>query len=471
MMIELKSIFESAKEKAEFLAEENPGNRRIKDEKSRNCAFDIDTGRSFQKIQGFGCALTESSGFVLGSLPANTREGLFEKCFGQDSQKSNCYTFARSHINSCDFSLGNWACVQEKDESLESFSFERTDKYLTEQFHLAQKQNPNLKVIFTPWTPPAWMKTNADMNHGGKLKDEYRDLWASYFVKFILGMKERGVRTDFVSIQNESEARQNWDSCLWTGTEEAEFAVQNLFPALKKSGLDDVKILVWDHNRDRIYERAKESFSVRGADEAIYGMACHWYSGDQYENIAKCKSDFPDKEIFFTEGCIEGGARPGAWFVGERYAHNIINDLKAGCSAWIDWNMALDMDGGPNHAGNLCDAPILVDTKSGRVLLQNSFYYIGHFSRFIKSGARRVFCAQRNGLFACSRDGRSDGAIDSAAFQNPDGSIVFVILNLAEEAVRFDLRLKAGVNDKDGAIVYNESFSCPARGIQTYIFK
>ena len=442
------------------------------------CTITIDPKRTFQTFKGFGCALTESAGYVLSHLEAADQKTVVKNCF---SEKGNKYTFARTHMNSCDFSLGNWACVPQKDESLKSFSFERTDKYMTPLLKLAAKENPGLNVMVTPWTPPAWMKTNNDMNHGGKLKKKYRKLWAEYFVRFIRGLNERGLSVGYVSIQNECEAAQTWDSCLWTGKEEGEFAVNYLKPAFSENGLDDVKILVWDHNRDMMVKRMKQSFSVPGAEKAIDGMAYHWYSGDQYDNVRACAKAHPDMDFFFTEGSIEGGARPGKWYVGERYGHNIINDLNAGCTAWIDWNMALDIVGGPNHVNNFCDAQILIDTEKKEVLYQSSYYYIGQFSRFIVPSSKRVDFKITPYMVPAAFDGKMGNTMECTVFVTPQNQLVVVVMNRTEEDMIFELKLDdLGIKDKKEKTLYTSKvtdknvkncFVCPPRGIQTYIFE
>ena len=471
-------IYETSKDTSNRISEQDKNTVMAKKGSFLSCIIDINAEKTFQTFKGFGCAITESTGFVLSHLAEDAQDAIMQNCFGE---KGNGYRFARTHMNSCDFSLGNWSCVPEKDTTLASFSFARTDMYITPALQRASRQNKNISVIVTPWSPPAWMKTNNDMNNGGKLKKEYRQLWADYFAVFLKGLKERGLHPSHVSIQNECEATQTWDSCLWTGTEEAEFAVQNLKPTLQKNELGDVKILAWDHNRDNLASRMQESFAVPGAESAIDGMAFHWYSGDQYDNVAACSRAHPDKELFFTEGCIEGGARPGKWFCGERYGHNIINDLNAGCTAWIDWNMALDMQGGPNHVGNFCDAPILIDTKTTEVLYQNTFYYIGQFSRFIKPGSKRIGCTMSPFMVPAACDGKMGNSMESTAFITPQGSIVLVVMNRTEDNMVFELQFAhEHTQDKNRTKVYTSkvadenqarSFTCPPRAIQTYIFE
>lgn len=422
----------------------------------------IDKSKKYQTFKGFGGAMTESVGYVLSKLPENLKNSILASYF--DSENGNGYVFTRTHMNSCDFSLENWTCVKDNDETLESFSMDRTNKYITPYILDAIKlTDGKLNVMVTPWSPPAWMKTNNDMNHGGKLLEKYKQLWADYYVRFLQEFKKLGIEVKYLSIQNEPAAVQTWDSCEYSAKEEGEFAVNYLSPALKKNGFGDVKILVWDHNREILKERFEESMSVPGAEKVIDGAAYHWYSGDQYEDVQFIYDNFPGKDLIFTEGCIEGGPRPGAWFTGERYAHNIINDLAHGCNAWIDWNLVLDMQGGPNHVGNYCDAPVLADDKKGEANYQSSYYYIGHFSRFIKPGAVRLSSTFDNGWVPASITGRGENLLENVAFENPDGSIVLVITNRTEADLNYHFKFA----EDEKPVVYR----IPPRSIQTYIFK
>jgi len=457
----ITSIYETAKDNNNRIQELKTQERIKPDKRHLACTIRIDPSNTFQCIDGFGGALTESSGYVLSLIAAEKRKEVVDAYFS--AEKGNRYTMARTHVNSCDFSLENWACVEKADESLNSFSMERTDKYITPLVQQARdSMGGGLKLMVTPWSPPGWMKDNGEMNHGGKLLKKYYPLWAAYIVRFIDELKKRNIDTWVVSVQNEPAARQTWDSCEWTAAEEVEFAVNNLGPALEKQTGNRIKILVWDHNRDILWERFSESMSVNGADKYIDGAAFHWYSGDQYENVAKVAKAYPGKTLLFTEGCIEGGPRLGAWFPGERYAHNIINDLNNGCTGWIDWNIALDMQGGPNHVGNFCDAPILVDTNSGEIHYQSSYFYMGHFSRFIRPQARRVDIAVNSYMTPATVDGRMGNMMEFCAFRNNDGSFALVAMNRTEADMVYELR---SVKDSETAVL-----QCPPRGIQTVIF-
>jgi glucosylceramidase len=234
------------------------------------------------------------------------------------------------------------------------------------------------------------MKTNGDMNHGGKLKPEYRQAWANYYVKYIQEMEKSGFPMWGLSVQNEPAATQIWDSCEYTAEEERDFVRDYLGPALHQAGMADKKLIIWDHNRDIMVERASTVLEDPEAAKYVWGTGFHWYGDDAFENVKKVKERFPDHHLIFTEGCQEGGPHIGSWDLGERYARSMIHDLNNGTDAWVDWNMLLDTKGGPNHVGNYCSAPILADTANDKLLFQSSYYYMGHFSRFLKPGARSI---------------------------------------------------------------------------------
>jgi glucosylceramidase len=460
--MKVKRIFETAKDEPERLRPLCPAERSPASQRGLACTITLEPEKQYQRIIGFGGALTEASASVLSRLPEAKRRELIAAYFGAEG--GNAYTLARTHLNSCDFSLENWACVSERDESLSSFSMERTDAYLTPIIVAAQAEAGRrsgglspLKLLVSPWSPPAWMKDNRDMNHGGKLLSQYRETWARYITRFLAELRKRGIETWAVSVQNEPAAVQAWDSCIWSAEEEGEFVATYLGPTLENSGFPDVKILVWDHNRDLLWERFSATMAVPGARRYVAGAAYHWYSGDQYGNVARVAEAYPEKLLVFSEGCVEGGPRDGAWFSGERYAHNIINDLNSGCQAWIDWNVLLDTQGGPNHAGNFCDAPVLADPQTGELRYQSSYYAIGHFSRFIRPGARRIGRSVESYMTPATVDGRMGNIMESCAAQNPDGSIVLVVANRSEA----DMVYRVGRGTESHLL------RCPPRAMQS----
>jgi glucosylceramidase len=409
----------------------------------------IDTTLRFQEFLGFGGAFTEAASVTLDALPPERRDEVLRANFSPT--QGHGYTLCRTHINSCDFSLCNYAYTEvEGDVALAHFSIDRDRRSLIPMIRDALRlSDGNLRLFASPWSPPAWMKTNGQMNGGGKLRAEYRQTWAQYYVRYIREYALAGIPIWGLTVQNEPEAAQTWDSCLYTGEEERDFVRDHLGPALRDAGLGHVKLIIWDHNRDRLYERAKVVLDDPRAARFVWGVGFHWYCGDHFDNLQLVHEAYPDKHLVFTEGCQEGGPHLGSWDTGERYARSIIEDLNRWTVAWVDWNLVLDVTGGPNHAGNLCSAPILVDTAAREVLYQSSYYYIGHFSRFIRPGARRVGCA------------KTLDELDATAFLNTDGTVAVVALNRSAQPIGF--RLKTGGLEATADV--------PARGIKTFLLE
>ncbi len=322
-------------------------------------------------------------------------------------------------MGSCDFALGNYSHVEQPgDVDLESFSIARDRQALLPFIKAAQRVAPGpIKLLASPWSPPAWMKTNGAMNGGGMLRAEYRRAWARCYVRFIEAYEAEGVPIWGVSVQNEPAAVQRWDSCIYTAEEERDFVRDFLGPELEAARLGHVRIVIWDHNRDLMVERARTVYSDPDAARYVWGTGFHWYGEDCFDHVQQVHDAWPDKQLLFTEGCQEGGPHHGSWDLGERYARSMINDLNRWTVGWIDWNLVLDNQGGPNHVGNFCSAPILADASSDTYSLQSSYYYLGHFARFVKPGARRVLCTT----------GQQD--LEAASFVNPDGSIATVVMN------------------------------------------
>ena len=393
-----------------------------KDRSNTKSKITIEPKNKRQEILGFGGSFTEASSSIYKELDEDKKEEIIESYFGENGNK---YSMARTHINSCDFSLGNYAHVEDKNDlELKTLSLERNKISLIPMINDAlKKRKNNIRIMASPWSPPAWMKTTGEMNFGGKLKSEYRDTWANYYCKFIESCEKENVPIWGLSIQNEPEAKQTWDSCIYTAEEERDFIKNHLGPALKKHNLLDRKIIIWDHNRDVMVERARTVLSDPGAAKYVWGTGFHWYCGDHFDNVQKVHDEFPDKQLIFTEGCQEGGPHIGSWDLGERYATSIINDLNRWTVAWIDWNLILNEQGGPNHVGNYCSAPIIVDTRSQDLLYQSSYYYIGHFSRFILPGDKIINSKNTNDTIDVLSS-INDQNIVSTVIQNKNDSCV-----------------------------------------------
>ena len=384
----------------------------------------------FQEIEGFGAAFTESAACTWQKLSEPLQAEVLRAYFDKDS--GHGYSLCRLHMNSCDFALGNYAHAEvPEDLDLKHFSIERDKQALLPFVQAAQRVAGTLQLLASPWSPPAWMKSNGQMNGGGKLLPQYRKAWAQCYVKFIQAYAKEGVPIWGVSVQNEPMAVQAWDSCIYSAEEERDFVRDFLGPTLVQAGLGYVRIVIWDHNRDEMVERASVVLSDPDAAKYVWGTGFHWYVEDHFEHVQLVHDAWPDKKLLFTEGCQEGGPHTGEWELGERYARSMINDLNRWTVGWIDWNLLLDAQGGPNHVGNYCSAPLLADTQEDQLLPQSSYAYIGHFSRFVRPGARRILCAANKQALECS------------AFQNPNNTVVVVVMNRSEAELHFNVKIRS----------------------------
>lgn len=377
-----------------------------------------------QEIIGFGGAFTEASAYNLSRISKENREKAIQAYF--DLENGLGYTIGRVSIHGCDFSLGSYLYIKDYDDSLESFSIER-DQPIINLIHDAEKYaKQKIAILGSPWTPPFWMKDNNSPVRGGKLLPKYYQTWSDYFVKFIKAYQEKDVKVSWVSIQNEPAAVQRWDSCIYSAEDERDF-IKVLGPTLEKAGLAEQKILIWDHNRDIMVERAQVVYEDKEASKYAWGTAFHWYENEQFQNVLKHKQLFPDKHLMFTEGCQENGPHFGEYQVGERYGRNILNDLKNYNEGYIDWNLFLDETGGPNHVNNLCSAPLMIKIWQEELVRMPSYYYIGHFSKFIRPGAVQMESSGSNQLLYVS-------------FLNKDGSQVVVIQNQMDKDFNVEIK-------------------------------
>ena len=387
----------------------------------------VDSSRRFQTVLGFGGAFTEAVAVTWRQLGAAHQDEVLRACF--DPLQGHGYTLCRVHMASCDFALGNYAHVETPgDLALDSFNIDRDRQALLPFIQAALRAAGRpIQLLVTPWSPPAWMKTNGAMNGGGRLRPDCRAAWAQCYVRFIQAYQAEGVPVWGVSVQNEPMATQVWDSCLYSAEDERDFVRDHLGPALDAACLGHLKIVIWDHNRDGLVARASVVYADAQAARYVWGAGFHWYGDDQFDQVQLTHDAWPDKQLLFTEGCQEGGPHLGSWDLGERYARSMINDFNRWTVGWIDWNLLLNDQGGPNHVGNYCSAPLLADTAHDRLLPQSSYAYIGHFARFVQPGARRVLCAANRQVLECT------------AFVNPDASLATVVMNRSPQAVAFAL--------------------------------
>ncbi|QMS84427.1 glycoside hydrolase family 30 protein [Candidatus Xianfuyuplasma coldseepsis] len=382
---------------------------------------------TYQTMLGFGGAFTESSAYNLLRINEAKREEAIKAYF--DPVDGLGYTLGRVSIHSCDFSLNSYTYIDEGDTTLETFDISRDEQAVIPLIKDAQKYAKEIKLLGSPWSPPAFMKDNKSMIQGGKLLPEYYQLWADYFVKFIESYRAHGLTMWGVTVQNEPAAKQRWDSCVYTAEEERDFVKNHLGPTFENSSAKDVNILIWDHNRDIMVERASIVLEDEDAAKYVWGTGFHWYGSEAFENVGKVHELFPDKGLLFTEGCQEEGVHWDTFETGERYARNMIGDFNNFCQGYIDWNLFLDNTGGPNHVNNLCDSPIIVDVFPEQLVHQSSYYYIGHFSKYIRPDAVRIGC------------NNTHPKLQVTAFKNVDGTIAAVILNETDKKITTALQL------------------------------
>lgn len=384
---------------------------------------------SYETFEGFGGAVTEAAGYIYSLMNDEQKKKVIETYFSPEKMN---YRLVRVHMDSCDFSLGLYeAMSNSEDTELKSFSFERTEKYILPMLEDAKKTaGENLKLMLTPWSPPAFMKTNGKRTGGGKLKPEYRKLWAEYICRYIREFQNRGFAVQRISIQNEPKAVQTWDSCLFTAEEEKSFLRDFLYPTMKSHGFENIEVFIWDHNKERIYERVRYTVDEE-TREMVSGAAFHWYSGDHFEGLELVRRLYPELKLIMSESCLEYSIfdEKNIESVTNKLCHEIIGDLNHGMCAFYDWNLLLDEKGGPNHVGNYCHAPFLYDVEKKKLLPQKTQEQYEMFSHFICPGSVRV------------QTTKFTEQIDTVAYRTPDGRIVLILLNKGKELEAVNIRL------------------------------
>lgn len=392
----------------------------------------VDPDKRFQTVMGIGGAITDSSAEVFAKL-SKEKQAEFLKAY-YDPNQGIGYTLARTTIHSSDFSSASYTYIKEGDKALKTFSIDHDRQYRIPLIkHAIAAAGGELTMFVSPWSAPAFMKTNKNMLRGGSLLPEYANAWATYYTKFIKAYEAEGIPIWGISLQNEPMAVQKWESMIYTAEQERDFLKNHLGPVMAKAGYGDKKIIVWDHNRDMMNYRAQVIFGDPEAAKYAWGMGFHWYEtwagfDPMFDNVGKVHEAWADKPILLTEASVEkyDPARLQDWTNGERYGQSMIHDFNNGVVGWTDWNILLDEKGGPNHVGNWCFAPIHADTRTGELIYTPSYYVIGHFSRFVRPEARRVSVASsRSNLLA-------------TGFVNQDGKLATIVMNPTDKAITYN---------------------------------
>jgi len=393
----------------------------------------VNPNKQYQTFIGIGGAITDASAEVFAKLSKNKQQELLDAYY--DKEKGIGYTLARTTIHSCDFSSESYTYVSNESKDLNSFSIQHDKEFRIPLIKKAiEAAGGSLLLFASPWSPPAFMKDNNNMLKGGKLLPEYYQSWATYFTKFIKAYESEGIAVWGITVQNEPMATQKWESCIFTAEEERDFLKNYLGPTMEREGLADKNIIVWDHNRDLMNHRANTIFDDPEASKYAWGLGFHWYetwAGGEpmFDNVANVHESYPDKHLLFTEGCAESFIPNGyqSWKNGERYGRSMINDFNNGTVGWTDWNILLDEIGGPNHVNNFCFAPVHADTKTDELIYTPSYYYIGHFSKFIRPNAKRVSTSS------------SRSHLLSTSFINEDNKMVTVVMNQSSLEIKYKL--------------------------------
>jgi glucosylceramidase len=415
--------------------------------------------QEFQSIVGFGGSFTEASAHLLNRVSKENRNRVLEAYFGESGAR---YSLTRTHMNSCDFSLGNYSYAPvDGDMELLHFSVKEDMDDIIPMIKDARAiSKEGFNIISSPWTAPPWMKDNKDWR-GGKLLPEYYNTWALFFSKYLDAYRAEGIDIWGVTVENEPLGNDsNWESMHYTPHEMTEFVKNHLGPRMKSEGRN-VKILGFDQNRD---EQLKIWVDVMFGDEIagdyFDGTAVHWYASTfEYfpEALQYVVNKDPGKHLINTEACVDAQVprwKDDAWYWSEeatdwgwtwapedqkylhpkyvpvyRYARDIIGCLNNGVDGWVDWNMVLDRQGGPNWAKNWCVAPVIADPEQDEIYFTPLYYTLSHFSRYIRPGAVRIGFMNTG-----------DSLMVTAA-RNPDGSIAVILFNPEEEAKGVHLTL------------------------------
>ena len=413
-----------------------------------NASIDVDAAQKFQTIDGFGFALTGGSAALINGLSPQAKDDLLKELFLTDSTYIGL-SYLRVSIGASDLSASTFTYDDfPGDSALQHFTMdmEKTDLIPVLQKILAL--NPAIKILGSPWSAPAWMKTNNNLygggNSPGKLKTNCYDVYARYFVKYIQTMAAAGIPIEAVTPQNEPLNAWNNPSMLMESNEEADFIKNHLAPQFKANGIK-TKIIIYDHNLDHP-EYAVSILSDADAYNNVDGSAFHLYAG-AIGTMSSVHNQFPNKNLYFTEQYTSSGGD----FGGDVQWH-IENVIIGATSNWsknaIEWNLASDPNMNPHTDGGCSDCLGAVTINGAEVVRRNQSYYAAaHASKFVRPGSVRIASTVVSNL-------------PNVAFQTPDGQKVLIVLNKANSSITFNIRF-------NGQMV---SPTLPAGAVGTFVW-
>eukprot|EP01102_Stenamoeba_stenopodia_P021005 TRINITY_DN8360_c0_g1_i2.p1 TRINITY_DN8360_c0_g1~~TRINITY_DN8360_c0_g1_i2.p1 ORF type:complete len:541 (-),score=113.19 TRINITY_DN8360_c0_g1_i2:46-1668(-) len=444
-----------------FLNDSSPGNS--------YSVISVDTTQTFQAIEGFGAAFTDSVAYVFWKLDEKTQQQILDSFFGPAGLN---YTLCRLTINSCDFSVGSYSYDDTpNDYNLTAFSIAHDQEQIIPLIKLAQNATGNyLRFFSTPWSPPAWMKSNNAMRNSkmpGLIQDPLIfESWALYFSKYISAYEAEGVDIWGITIQNEPHVADqfpfigDYECCGFNSTNEKEFLKNYLGPRLRADH-PGVKIMIHDDQKEMLVDFVTDIMSDPEAAQYVWGAAYHWY-GDflkNYQYLAQLHDMYPNLPTLATEATLEAyWKQTDKWLQGQYYAIDIIGDLNNWAMGWIDWNFLLDVDGGPQHSLGPCDAPIRANYDTQELYYGDQYWHFGHFSRYLPQGSLRVLSQLQNATIAPPPEPLQFTSFVSSV----DDSVVVIVLNLNNIDLTYEL-----FDVKGGRVA---EITIPANGIQTLIY-
>lgn len=393
----------------------------------------------YQEMDGFGASYTEASAYLMmEKLSVDQRKDLLLRLF--DKEMGIGLSMLRQPVGAADHVLGQYDYAPvANDYHLDHFDISHDTLHIIPIIVQSLAVHPGrIKLSCATWSPPAWMKTNDSFigeagGIEGHLRPDCYDAYARYLVKFIKAYGSYGIDIYATSIQNEPDhASDYWPAMKMSSTEQATLIRDHLGPLLEKEGMD-TKIFCWDHNFDTPgYPMGRFAADILGdtsVSKYVAGSAWHWYSGGFPEVLQQIHDQFPDKEIHFTEG--SGGEwdplrhwRDG--FLTEMYY--VVNLPRVYTRSIVLWNIALDENHGPDYyyqtigSNSTCRGLVTINQSTGEVIYNADYYALGHISKFVDPGARRIGTNQWN------------HELENVAFSNPDGSLVLITFNPTDEA-------------------------------------